>query len=76
MSDMTTTTQTNRVRRPADFDLDDLDDLDAVAARARELMAEHDYHSVMAANAQRDANDLVAMLDLAAAVRARRARPH
>lgn len=72
MSDMTTTTNPRRLA--ADFDLDDLDDLDAVAARARELMADHDYHSVMAATAQRDAIDLVAMLDLAAAVRARRQR--
>jgi hypothetical protein len=71
MSDMTTTTA-HPIRHPEDFDLDDLSDLDAVAARARELMAEHDYHSVMAANAQRDAIDLVALLDLAAAVRHRR----
>ncbi len=58
----------------ADFDLDDLNDLDAVAARARELMAEHDHHSAMAERAMEEALDLVALLDLASAVRARRGR--
>ena len=71
MVDMTTAT---RPLVAADFDLDDLDDLEAVAARARELMADHDYHSSMAAKTMRDALDLVALLDLASAVRARRRR--
>ena len=72
--DAMTTATPPRPLVAADFDLDDLDDLDAVAARARELMADHDYHSSMAAKTMHDALDLVALLDLASAVRARRRR--